>query len=111
MSIRSRSTDDSYANAVRKDLESLKATAVEASRVDNVDPSIRPMQGTEAEAAYDQLNHVEQAAASLGVHPDSLRPIGFLNSGHYNALKKSNALSDDLSRRIEAYKVVAESSQ
>ena len=80
MSIRSRSTDDSYANAVRRDLESLKATAVEASRVDNVDPTIKP-EGAEAAAAYDQLALHEQAAASLGVHPDSLRPIGFLNSG------------------------------
>ena len=110
MSIRSRSTDDSYANAVRKDLESLKATAVEASRVDNVDPTVRP-EGTEAAAAYDQLAPHEQAAASLGVHPDSLRPIGFMNSAHYDNLKKSNALSDDLSRRIEAYKKVAEDAQ
>lgn len=110
MSIRSRSTDDSYANAVRKDLESLKATAVEASRVDNVDPTVRP-EGTEAAAAYDSLMPHEQAAASLGVHPDSLRPIGFMNSAHYDNLKKSNALSDDLSRRIEAYKKVAEDAQ
>jgi hypothetical protein len=26
----------------------------------------------------------------------------FLNAGHYEQLKKSNALSDDLARRIEA---------
>ena len=30
-----------------------------------------------------------------------------MNAAHYESLKKSNALSEDLSRRIEAYKVVA----
>ena len=34
-----------------------------------------------------------------------------MNSAHYDNLKKSNALSDDLSRRIEAYKKVAEDAQ
>lgn len=100
MSIRSQAPDDSYADAVRRDLSDLKTTALEASRLDNLDASVKP-EGHEAAAAYDALEVHEQAAASLGVHPDSLRPIGFLNAGHYESLKKSNALSDDLARRIE----------
>ena len=101
MSIRSNRQDDSYASAVRRDLGQLKTTALEASRLDQVDPSVRPA-GAEAAAAYDALRPYEQSAASLGVHPDALKPIQFLNAGHYEALKKSNALSDDLARRIEA---------
>ena len=36
---------------------------------------------------------------------------GFMNNAHYDTLIKSNALDSDLARRIEAYKLVAESSQ
>jgi hypothetical protein len=45
------------------------------------------------------------------VHPESWKPIGFLNNAHYETLIKSNALDNDLARRIEAYKCVAEASQ
>ena len=34
-----------------------------------------------------------------------------MNAAHYEQLKAQNALSDDLARRIEAYKVVAASSE
>ena len=34
-----------------------------------------------------------------------------MNAAHYENLRASNALSDDLARRIEAYKVVAASSE
>ena len=76
MSIRTdhNSTDASYAGAVRKDLETLKQTAVEAARLDAVDPSYRPT-SAEAAAAYDSLHPVEQSAANLGVEPGALRPI------------------------------------
>ena len=74
MSIRSNRTDDSYASAVRRDLSQLKTTALEASRLDNLDASVRP-EGAEAAAAYDSLAPHEQSAASLGVHPDALKPI------------------------------------
>ena len=65
--------------------------------------------GAEAAAAYDSLAPHEQAAASLGVSPNELKPIGFMNAAHYEQLKAQNALSDDLARQIEAYKVVASS--
>jgi hypothetical protein len=59
---------------------------------------------------YDDLNPVEQAAASLGVQPDSVKPISWMNEAHHAQLKKSNALGPELARRIEAYRSVAKSS-
>ena len=58
----------------------------------------------------DDLNPVEQAAASLGVNPVSVKPISWLNEKHYDALVSGNALTPDLSRRIAAYKTLSEES-
>ena len=75
-------------------------TAVEASPV--------PVQAYNSEPLnFDELSPVEQAAASLGVKPDALKPIGWLNEAHYDQLKKKNMLTQDLQRRIEAFKHVA----
>ena len=57
---------------------------------------------------FDQLSQTEQACASLGVGPEQFRPLGWLNSGHFEALVKNNQMDDTLVRRLEAYKVVAE---
>ena len=51
---------------------------------------------------FDQLTPTEQSAASLGVHPESWKPISFLNNAHYDALIKNNMLDESLARRIEA---------
>lgn len=59
--------------------------------------------------AFDSLAPVEQAAASLGVHPEAFRPIGWLNSAHHQQLLEANALDGDLARRIEAFRHVAAS--
>ena len=56
---------------------------------------------------FEQLTPTEQSAASLGVHPDAYRPIKFMNTAHFEALMKSNALDDNLARRIEAFRQVA----
>ena len=50
---------------------------------------------------FDNLSPVEQSAASLGVNPQGYRPIAFMNQAHFDNLKSSNMLSDDLARRIE----------
>jgi len=89
MSIRSNRTDDSYASAVRRDLGQLKTTALEANRLDQMDTSVRP-ETTEAAAAYDALAVHEQAAASLGVHPDALKPISFMNAGATQPCSKAS---------------------
>ena len=56
---------------------------------------------------FDDLSPVEQAAASLGVQPGSIKPIGWLNDAHFQTLKDNNALHPDLSRRIEAFRYVS----
>lgn len=57
--------------------------------------------------AFDQLTATEQAAGSLGVHPQAWRPIKWMNAGHYQNLQRDNALDDTLARRIEAFRQVA----
>ena len=59
---------------------------------------------------FDDLNPVEQAAASLGVPPDGYKPIGWLNDAHHEQLKCKNAIESTLARRIEAYKTVSKAS-
>lgn len=58
--------------------------------------------------AFTELSEVEKSAASLGISPGSFKPISFLNTGHYDALIKANMLDDTLARRIEAFRVVAD---
>ena len=56
----------------------------------------------------DDLSPVETQAASLGVHPDALKPIGFLNQAHYDQLSKANAISNGLAQKLAAFQAVAE---
>ena len=53
------------------------------------------------------LSETERAAASLAVEPAEWKPLSFMNEAHYNELLRTNALDNDLARRLEAYKVVA----
>ena len=62
---------------------------------------------TVTNTAFDQLSGTEQAAGSLGVHPEAWKPIKFMNNKHYEQLLTSNALDDNLARRIEAFRHVA----
>ena len=90
---------------LQKELHDLKSAATASPAVDG-------LQTADAVAApsFDDLSGVEKSAASLGVHPNSWRPIGFLNNAHFGALLANNQLDDDLARRIDAYSVVAKSS-
>ena len=51
----------------------------------------------------------ERTAAKLGVGSEDLKPIGFLNSGHYDSLNKGNLLSPQLAQQLEAFKMVSSS--
>ena len=108
MSVRRKDESKAQVQALQKELEELKSRAQEATRADNIAATMS--EGETPSAAFDALTPVEQSAASLGVHPDAWKPIGFMNNAHYETLKKSNALDDTLARRIEAYRSVAESS-
>ena len=108
MSVRRSATDGPapHVAQLQKDLGELKQASIAADVANNVEAS-----GAEAAAStpsFDSLSHTEKSAASLGVHPEAWKPIGFLNNAHYDQLMKNNALDDDLARRIEAYRVVAQ---
>ena len=84
---------------LKEDLVTLRNVSVDAGADD-----VNIMQ---ASSAFDQLSETEKSAASLGVHPNAMKPIGFMNAAHYASLLKSNALDDTLARRIEAFRTVA----
>lgn len=55
----------------------------------------------------DQLTETERSAATIGVSPDALKPIGWINRAHYSTLLKKNALDGRLTQQIESYKAVS----
>ena len=61
-----------------------------------------------SELTMADLNETERSAASLGVSPDALKPIGFMNISHYASLLKKNALAGPLAQKIEAFKTVSD---
>ena len=99
MSVRRKPVDSANdASRLRSELADLK---VSTNRMDC------EVISTPASHEFDKLSSVEQSAASLGVNPDSWKPIAFLNNAHYTALTSANMLDDTLARRIEAYRFVA----
>jgi hypothetical protein len=56
------------------------------------------------QVTYNDLTPEQQAAASLGVSPNDLKPIEWMNKKHHENLVSANALGGDLARRIEAFK-------
>ena len=118
MSLRPRKEASTDVDVVRSNLAALRETWL-AGENEQQQPQATET-STEAAAAgapkseavesapsFNDLSQTEQSAASLGVHPQSLRPISFINEGHFKALIKANALDANLARRIEAYKKVA----
>ncbi len=72
MSVR-RKPAKSHAEQLQKELGELKEAAIQASVADNA-----PAQGAEATPnapSFDALSPVEKSAASLGVAPDSWKPM------------------------------------
>ena len=57
-------------------------------------------------SSLDQLTETERSAATIGAHPDDLKPIAFMNDAHYVSLLKGNAIDGRLTQKIEAYKAV-----
>ena len=88
-----------HVEQLQKELSDLKNAALAANLADTAAPA-----GAEAAPnapSFDSLTHTEQAAASLGVHPESWKPIGWINNSHFTSLMKENALDETLARRIE----------
>lgn len=68
---------------------------------------IASVRSSETEVTWDSLSETEKSAASIGVAPDSWKPISWLNEGHYSELLRANALDGRLTQKIEAFKAVA----
>ena len=62
---------------------------------------------TEPDLNFDDLTETERSAATIGVSPNDLKPIGFMNAAHYRTLLENNAIAGRLTQQIEAYKCVA----
>ena len=112
--MRQRKLDsNAYADTLRRDLAALKAaagTVCEEPRTTALDTECCDKMASKVSSdgpTFDQLTPTEQAAGSLGVHPDALRPIAFMNAAHLDTLRKNNALDANLSAKIEAYRTVA----
>ena len=94
------------AQRLRAELEALKQQTIAADVAGTV-AETSPVT-VETHTAFDSLSAPEQAAGSLGVHPEAWKPIKFMNNAHYEQLIASNALDDNLARRIEAFRHVAQ---
>lgn len=101
MSARSKTHNDNTkaVACLRKELDNMKAQALAVEPADSVSLGV-------ASHEFDALTPTEQSAASLGVAPNSWKPIGFLNSAHYKQLIAANMLDDDLARRIEVRRAI-----
>ena len=56
----------------------------------------------------DDLNPIERSVATLGVSPDELKPISWLNQKHHENMVTNQLLSPNLARGIDAYKYMSE---
>lgn len=97
---------------LRAELEALKSSTAAVEAAGAVAEATREQMANGADAvnAFDNLSRTEQAAGSLGVHPEAWKPIKFMNNAHFETLIQSNALDDNLARRIEAFRQVAQPS-
>lgn len=68
---------------------------------------IASVRSSETDVTWESLTETEKSAASIGVAPDSWKPISWLNEGHYSELLRANALDGRLTQKIEAFKTVA----
>lgn len=110
MSLRGRKAQSEKAVAqLRSELDDLKnaARAADVAAAAEVSAPAAGDAAYKASAEFDKLTETEKSAASLGVNPDQWRPIAFLNNKHYDNLRANNMLDGDLSRRIEAFRVVS----
>lgn len=64
-----------HVTQLQKDLGDLKAAALATTAGDGA--HFASAQASTNTPSFDQLSGVEQSAASLGVHPDSWKPIGY----------------------------------
>lgn len=110
MSVRRVDFQAAHANALRRELAELREAAIAKDPVKTHEVITDATADTATKVDFDSLTRTEQAAASLGAQPDVYRPIGWMNEAHFKNLLTSNSLSNDLARRLMAYKAVASAS-
>lgn len=100
-----RRTEQVYAhtgaNQLRSDLETLRAVHLQNEAMS---------QTGSGDLSMNDLSETERSAASLGVEAEALKPIGFMNTAHYDRLLASNVLSGPLAQKIEAFRAVSDGS-
>jgi hypothetical protein len=105
---RRTSGDDAKVQKLQKGIadlkESLQSTPIEACCEE---VSLASENACANSQEFEKLTPTEQAAASLGVHPEAWKPISFMNAAHYESLKKQNAIDETLTRRIEAFRSIS----
>ena len=52
---------------------------------------------------FHDLTPIEQSAASLGVSPTELKPIEFLNRGHFEELRRQGRIDSTLAKNIKVH--------
>lgn len=69
--------------------------------------SVLSMESDSTALKLSDLTETERSAASLGVHPDEWKPIGWINEQHYDTLLKENRIDSELAKKVEAFRHVA----
>jgi len=92
-----------------KDVATIKAS-INEMRESIIATNMESNAGEDTVVTLNNLTPTEQLVANLGVHPESWKPIGFVNEAHYDTLIRNNSLSPKLAQQLEAYKQVASGS-
>jgi len=91
----------------------LRADIAQARSIEQPEEVFATTEATAAAAAtegslnFEELTETEKSAALIGVSPDDLKPIGFMNQAHYRTLLENNAIAGRLTQQLEAYKQVS----
>jgi hypothetical protein len=104
MSIR-QAAPTSEEHPLRVQIEAMREMAAREAQVAEISAAAADDQNPTLNFA--DLNPTEQSAASLGVNPNELKPIEWINRQHYNTLLKNNVLDAKLAQGLEAYQAVA----
>lgn len=94
---------------LRVQIEEMRAAAAREAMEAGITSAVADQQ-QEGTLNFADLNPTEQSAASLGVSPNELKPIEWINRQHYNTLLKNNVLDAKLAQGLEAYQAVATNS-
>ena len=85
----------------------LKSGAIDKTQIESALQTYIATNGAPT-VTYDQLNATEKAIAQLQVDHAEVGGIKWINDAHYDSLKASNNIHNELDRRLHAYKSAKE---